>query len=172
MQRFRDQQWNVLHETTMSNKAIMESLAAQRDMIEQEMNNALANGNDELAEMYREKLKGINDEVQSATEAWYSSWQAELSKLEEDFEKHIDEIKTKALDLAAGDAGTWQSLKDTMDYAQQAAERFLPEYKEIYEFSKLNRDINKSIDDTDNIKNKQALKKLQDEINKLQEKSG
>ena len=172
MQQFRDQQWNVLHETTMSNKAIMESLAAQRDMIEQEMNNALANGNDELAEMYREKLKGINDEVQSATEEWYSSWQAELSKLEEDFEKHIDEIKTKALDLAAGDAGTWQSLKDTMDYAQQAAERFLPEYKEIYEFSKLNRDINKSIDDTDNIKNKQALKKLQDEINKLQEKSG
>lgn len=172
MLRFRDQQWNVLHDTTMANKATMEALGEQRDMIEDLMNKALAAGDDELAEMYREKLKGINDEVQSATEEWYSSWQAELGKLEEDFEKHIDEIKTKALDLAAGPNNTWQSLKDTMDYAQKAAERFLPEYKEIYEFSKLNHDINKSIDDTDNIKNKQALKKLQEEINKLQERSG
>ena len=40
---------------------------------------------------------------------------------------------------------TWQSLKDTMAYAQEAAERFLPEYKEIYEFSKLEGEAKRSI---------------------------
>ncbi|MDY4183285.1 MAG: hypothetical protein SOX92_03210 [Candidatus Onthovivens sp.] len=58
------------------------------------------------------------------------------------------------LDAFAGFIGSWSVLKDSLEYAKTAADRFVPQYKEIYELSKLNRDIMKSIDNTSNIKNK------------------
>jgi hypothetical protein len=72
------------------------------------------------------------------------------------------------LDAFAGSIGSWSVFKDSLEYAKTAADRFVPQYKEIYELSKLNRDIMKSIDNTSNIKNKQALRDLQKEINELE----
>jgi hypothetical protein len=46
---------------------------------------------------------------------------------------------------------------------------FLDDYKQIYELSKLSRDINKSIDDTESLGGKKKLKGLLEDINKLQE---
>ena len=45
----------------------------------------------------------------------------------------------------------------------------LDDYQKIYELSKLNRDINKSINDIDSLSGKQKLKKLLEQINALQE---
>jgi hypothetical protein len=43
----------------------------------------------------------------------------------------------------------------------------LADYTKIYELSKMTRDINKSIDNTDNVRGKQRLLELQKEINDL-----
>jgi predicted nucleic acid-binding Zn-ribbon protein len=89
--------------------------------------------------------------------------------MQEAYEKSTERIKKSMLDAFAGPNSTWSQLKDDMEYAEAAADNLVPEYERIYELSKLNRDINKSIDDTDNVKNKQALRDLQKEINKLAE---
>ena len=163
---------DVAHEATAAAKATMESLAAQRDEIQKLYDNAIADGDGEMAEKYRKQLQGINDDVQSATEEFHQKWQEELRSIREAFEETVDRVKDDMLDAFAGPNNTWREFKDSFDYAKEAADRFVPEYKEIYELSKLNRDINKSIDDTDNVKNKEALRNLQKEINKLEEKSG
>ncbi len=63
----------------------------------------------------------------------------------------------------------------TVDDAQTAFDRyttlsedFLQDYQKIYELSKMTRSIQASINDTDNIKAKQALRDLQEEINEYQ----
>lgn len=169
MAELRQQSWNVLHEQTMSLKAQKESMEAQRDDLERLYQNALDSGALEMAEKYREALNQINDDVQAKTEEWYASWQAELSRARENFEKTTEKIKNNLLDAFAGPNNTWVQMQQSIEFAKEKAEEFLPEYKQIYELSKLNRDINKSIDDTDNIKNKKALRDLQAEINKLGE---
>ena len=157
---------------TVAAKAELESLAQQRDAVRDEMNKALADGNEELAEKYRDVLKEMDDEVQSATETFHEKWQEQLQSVYEQMTTTFEDIKKKSLDALTGPEGSpWSALKDQADYAKTAAEEYLPEYEKIYELSKLNRDINKSIDDTDNVKNKKALRDLQKEINKLAEEN-
>ena len=163
---------SIKHTATAAAREIMETLTYERDQVQGLMDSAIENGNLELAEKYRQELKGINDDVQEATENFHQAWRDELSAAREEFEKAVDRAKEAMLDGFAGPNNTWRQLKDSFDYAKEAADRYVPQYKEIYELSKLNRDINKSIDDTDNIKNKQALRDLQKEINKLEENSG
>lgn len=165
MQEFRQQSWNVLHNQTMTLKAQKESLEQQRIAIMEAMENAPP----EMAEMYRNMLKDVDDEIASKTDEWYSSWQEELSRARENFAATVDSIKNNLLDAFAGPNNTWVQMQQSLEFAKEKADEMVPEYKQIYELSKLNRDINKSIDDTDNIKNKKALRDLQKEINKLSE---
>ena len=58
---------------------------------------------------------------------------------------------------------------DVRDIDEDCYDEYVDDFKKIYELNKLNKDIIKSIDETDNIKGKQELKKLQEEINQLQE---
>ena len=64
---------------------------------------------------------------------------------------------------------TFEKMQEAYAQQQEAGDRYLDTYKQVYELSKLNRDLNKSIDSTDSIKGKQALRDLQEEINRLQE---
>ena len=69
----------------------------------------------------------------------------------------------------SGVYGNLEALQDTYDRQSEINERYLEDYEKIYELSKLNRDIGNSIDNTDNIRAKQELMKLQEEINALEE---
>jgi hypothetical protein len=60
----------------------------------------------------------------------------------------------------SGTYGSLESLMTAFDRHSEINERYVEDYKKIYELSKLNRDITNSIDETDSIKAKQALKKL------------
>jgi len=46
---------------------------------------------------------------------------------------------------------------------------YVDNYQKIHDLNKLNRDIDQSISDTDNLKSKGRLRDLQKEINDLQE---
>ena len=52
-----------------------------------------------------------------------------------------------------------------MDRQKQIADVYVEDYEKIYQLNKLNRDIEDAINDSDRVKNKQQLKKLQDQIN-------
>lgn len=67
-----------------------------------------------------------------------------------------DEFK-KSLDVSDWDMTQFERLK-TLD------DQYLDDYEKIYEFSKLTRDINNSIDDTDTIRQKERLREITQEI--------
>lgn len=162
----------VAHSATIAAKAKVDTLQNERDEVQRLYDEAMAQGLTEMAYKWKTVLEEMDDEIASATDDFNSKWQEELTKAREAFENTVERIKQSMLDAFAGFIGSWSVLKDSLEYAKTAADRFVPQYKEIYELSKLNRDIMKSIDNTSNIKNKQALRDLQKEINELEQHSG
>ena len=162
----------VAHSATVAAKAKVDTLQSERDEVQRLYDEAMAQGLTEMAYKWKTVLEEMDDEIAAATDDFNSKWQEELIKAREAFENTVERIKQSMLDAFAGSIGSWSGLKDSLEYAKTAADRFVPQYKEIYELSKLNRDIMKSIDNTSNIKNKQALRDLQKEINELEQHSG
>lgn len=162
----------VAHSATVAAKAKVDTLQSERDEVQRLYDEAMAQGLTEMAYKWKTVLEEMDDEIAAATDDFNSKWQEELTKAREAFENTVERIKQSMLDAFAGSIGSWSGLKDSLEYAKTAADRFVPQYKEIYELSKLNRDIMKSIDNTSNIKNKQALRDLQKEINELEQHSG
>lgn len=162
----------VAHSATIAAKAKVDTLQNERDEVQRLYDEAMAQGLTEMAYKWKIVLEEMDEEIAAATDDFNSKWQEELTKAREAFENTVERIKQSMLDAFAGSIGSWLVLKDSLEYAKTAADRFVPQYKEIYELSKLNRDIMKSIDNTSNIKNKQALRDLQKEINELEQHSG
>lgn len=162
----------VAHSATIAAKAKVDTLQNERDEVQRLYDEAMAQGLTEMAYKWKIVLEEMDEEIAAATDDFNSKWQEELTKAREAFENTVEHIKQSMLDAFAGFIGSWSVLKDSLEYAKTAADRFVPQYKEIYELSKLNRDIMKSIDNTSNIKNKQALRDLQKEINELEQHSG
>lgn len=162
----------VAHSATIAAKAKVDTLQNERDEVQRLYDEAMAQGLTEMAYKWKIVLEEMDEEIAAATDDFNSKWQEELTKAREAFENTVERIKQSMLDAFAGSIGSWSALKDSLEYAKTAADRFVPQYKEIYELSKLNRDIMKSIDNTSNIKNKQALRDLQKEINELEQHSG
>lgn len=162
----------VAHSATVAAKAKVDTLQNERDEVQRLYDEAMAQGLTEMAYKWKTVLEEMDEEIAAATDDFNSKWQEELTKAREAFENTVERIKQSMLDAFAGFIGSWSVLKDSLEYAKTAADRFVPQYKEIYELSKLNRDIMKSIDNTSNIKNKQALRDLQKEINELEQHSG
>lgn len=162
----------VAHSATIAAKAKVDTLQNERDEVQRLYDEAMAQGLTEMAYKWKIVLEEMDEEIAAATDDFNSKWQEELTKAREAFENTVERIKQSMLDAFAGFIGSWSVFKDSLEYAKTAADRFVPQYKEIYELSKLNRDIMKSIDNTSNIKNKQALRDLQKEINELEQHSG
>lgn len=162
----------VAHSATIAAKAKVDTLQNERDEVQRLYDEAMAQGLTEMAYKWKIVLEEMDEEIAAATDDFNSKWQEELTKAREAFENTVERIKQSMLDAFAGFIGSWSVLKDSLEYAKTAADKFVPQYKEIYELSKLNRDIMKSIDNTSNIKNKQALRDLQKEINELEQHSG
>ena len=123
----------------------------------------------EQYKIFAETLKHIEKETAAAEEEMMSNWESALEAAADAFETAVDNTISSFEKAMAGTFGSLEELQGAFDQSTEISERYVADYKEIYELSKLNRDIMKSMDETDNIKAKQALRDLQEEINELQE---
>ena len=81
---------------------------------------------------------------------------------------YADAIDTITMVLDRSVSGLMDSLellRQEYDRQKQISEVYVEDYEKIYQLNKLNRQIEAAIDDSEHIKNKQRLKKLQEEIN-------
>lgn len=108
-----------------------------------------------------EKMRQAEEELLSDTEA-------AIEAANEIFKSALEETIKSFSDTVAGLYGSMDELKDAFDKQKELNDIYVDDYKKIYELTKLSRDLSKSIDDTDSIKAKNALKNLQAEINELQ----
>ena len=128
-------------------------------------------GLDKDSEEYKileETLKHIQEQTQEAEEEMMSNWEDALQSAADAFEQAVERSISTFEKAMAGTYGSLDELQKAFEQSNEVSERYVEDYKKIYELSKLNRDVMKSIDETDNVKAKQALRDLQKEINNLQ----
>ena len=146
---------------------------ARRDSLKEMLADAKASRdaatNDEDRKRWDENIKQMEADLRDAEEDFMQSWEDALTGIQEQFELAVtNTIETFSDALAGPLAGSLDELQASFDRENNLAERYLPDYEKIYELNKLNRDITNSIDETDNIKAKQELASLQEEINALE----
>lgn len=129
---------------------------------------ARADGDTESEKMWEETLNTLNEKAQTAQQNMLTAWEDALTQVADQFEQSVERI-VETFNKSVYQLGGLEGLSNDFAKEQERADIMLDDYTKIYELSKLSRDINKSIDDTDLIGGKQKLKKLLQEINDLQE---
>lgn len=157
-------------------KANIDTAQLGRDEAAKKRDEAIARGDSEAAaawdadvKRYEESLKKYNEEFMAAQEDTASLFNESLQTMRDAFDSNLEAILDDFDTQVAGAAGSLDALLEKMDQMEMVSERYVPDYERVYQLTKLTRDLNKSIDETSNIKAKRQLMELQEEIVALQE---
>ena len=109
----------------------------------------------------KELSRQLEEDTANATSLWASAIENAYTTFEEQTKRAIEAFEDS---LAGANFGSLDELQASIDKQNQASERYLSNYEKAYELSKLNRNIQKEMDNIDDPKKKQALAELQEEI--------
>lgn len=146
-------------------KAHLNALIAEEDKFREKMRSDTY----EMSDLEKEQYAALKEEIQDAREALVSSTQEALELVREIYEETINNIANELDAFMAGSAGSLAHLQEQYGYFQEEQGRYVSTAKELYEVSKLNRDIEGSLGDATSKSAKEALKALQEKINKQSE---
>lgn len=147
-------------------KQQVETLKQMRANAQEQYDKAVANEDSIGIKQWSDTLKEIDDQVNSAEENFLDTWQEALERARDIFEEEMDNIVKEFEDGVSPIYGSIEALQDAITRANELNDQYLSDTDKTYELNKLRRQIEGSIDDTDIIPHKQALNKLQDELNK------
>lgn len=167
----RDTQLQNLRNQSVSAKEIYEGALANYNLAEKQYNDAVARygANSIEAQQMEEIMKQAADARDDAYSNWLDAYQASLEKAREIYEAEMEELQKDFERSLTGIYGTFDLFDAAYERAKELKDNYLPEYEKIYELNKLNRDIQKEIDNSSSLRDKKALRQLQDEINRKQE---
>lgn len=158
---------NAINKLSSTKKSYEVMIDAQ-SKAEQALEEAKARNDESSIKMWEENLQSITEEAESAREEMLSAWEEALNGVAEQFETTVERV-VDIFNKEVYTLGGLEGLSEDFSNQQENADIMLDDYQKIYELSKLNRDINKSINDIDSLSGKQKLKKLLEQINALQE---
>lgn len=147
-------------------KQQVETLKQMRANAQEQYDKAVANEDSIGIKQWSDTLKEIDDQIHSAEENFLDTWQEALERARDIFEEEMDNIVKEFEDGVSPIYGSIEALQDAITRANELNDQYLSDTDKTYELNKLRRQIEGSIDDTDIIPHKQALNKLQDELNK------
>lgn len=155
-------------ETKMANaKNRYEALLKSKATIEDEMRAAAANDIGGNKEYWQKQLDEINSMVEQAHTDYLNSWKTTLEAAANAYKNTIEEMFNEFEKQMTGTFGTYDKMLETYEQQKKISKLYLADYEKIYELSKLTRNIEQKIDETDNLKTKASLRKLQEQINIL-----
>ena len=171
MSKMRQQSIDQANDKLEAEKARYESLKKARDDAYAKFEEQKAKGilSPEEIKQWEDSLAQMDDDVQSASESFQSAWEDALTAANEAFEAAVDQIMQAYDDAAAGLMGSMSDLQDAFDRKSDLSSQYLADYEKIYQLTKLNRDLENSIDSTSNTKAKAELLELQSKINAYEE---
>lgn len=147
-------------------KQQVEALKQMRANAQEQYDKAVTNEDSIGIKKWSDTLKEIDEQVHSAEENFLDTWQEALQRAQDIFEEEMDNIVKEFEDGISPIYGSIEALQDAITRANELNDQYLSDADKTYELNKLRRQIEGSIDDTDIIPHKQALNKLQDELNK------
>ena len=111
-----------------------------------------------------EQIRIIEDKIQEGYEAVHEAEQTTLEAIANDFKQHVDLIMEEFENAVSGIYNSLDELQSAFDRQKEINDRYLEQYEKTYEINKLNRQINQSLDKTDNLKSQKELRELQSQL--------
>lgn len=145
-------------------KKHLDVLLAEEDKFQEKIKNG-----QELTELEKKEYEALEEQIQDTRETLLSTTQEALETIRSTYENTINGIADDLDNFMAGSAGSLSYLQEQYEQFQEEQEQYVSTTKELYEVSKLNRDIEGSIADATSKASKEALKALQEKINKQSE---
>ena len=147
--------------------AMYQAHKTQLDALMEKANGDLSKLTDEEREQYEKSLAAM----QSAEDQKLAYVKKKLELLRAEYEETVDDILRKLQDAMLSTTGSlsFEDLANDYDWYNEQQERYLSSAQELYEVSKLNRNINDAIANTTNKASKERLQALQNTINKQSE---
>ena len=139
-------------------------LRANQEALEkakQSYEEAIANGaGEETLNTLKKNLREMEKAVEDSEDDMLKKTEEALKQAEELFKTMIENAKNSFKELTS--VTDWDMTQ--FDRLKSLDDEYLDDYAKIYEFAKLTRDINNSIDDTDTIRGKERLREITQEI--------
>ena len=117
-----------------------------RDAIKKQMETAYVDLQAAIAE--------FQDEINSSVKIFMTEFTSSVERAVNNFSQQVSPVFK---DL--------EGFRSAFERQNQISEQYVSDYEKYYQLNKMYRDLQSSIDETDNINNKKALAKLQDTIN-------
>lgn len=131
---------------------------------QEERAKAEAEGRTKDVKMWDETIETIEEKVRDSESSMLDAWSSALEEAANAFEESVEMAIAAAEKSMSGMYDSFDQMKTAFDQQTEINDRYLDDYQKIYELNKLIRDVNKSIDETDNIKAKKELRDLEEEI--------
>jgi len=147
-----------------------DTIAAEYERLNAEYNSMLLNpdASEEDIKLMKQQVDNYYDALLEAQNEYLEREENALKVAADNFKDSMQMIADAFSQAVSGTAGTLENLQEYFDMQNKIDEQYLPTYQQIYDLSKLTRDVNNSINNTNNIKGKERLKKLQEDILKAQ----
>ena len=145
-------------------KAHLDALLEEEERFQEKIRNG-----QQLTELEKAEYAALSEQIQETRDTLLSSVVESLEVVRESYENTINSIADDLDNFMAGAAGSMEYLQEQYGYFQEEQERYVSTTKELYEVSKLNRDIEGTLATTTSSAAKEALKALQEKINKQSE---
>ena len=167
VQRLIDSKVELSKTSLNSTKSEYEALLASQKEMQQKYNQSLIKDS-AMASYWKQQLDSIGEMVDNARAEYMSSWQTAIQQVADAFKASMQEIVDAFEKSVTGSYGTFAEMQKQYDQQAKMADVYLEPYERMYELTKLTRNLEKEIDESNNVKYRKELMELQDEINKLQ----
>ena len=158
-----------------ANESAVEDYKRERAKAQARYDAAVAAGDEAAAEAAQKSIDHWDDQIEKgealvreSTEEFMSSWEEGLQACADAFSANMEDIADSFSESVSGTYGTIDDMIEAFDRLQTVNDRYVKGYQKTYELNKLNRQIMKDIDSTDNVKAQRMLADLQSEVNSYQ----
>lgn len=162
-------QFNSINANIEAQKQYVDTLKEAKERLDYMIESA--GGYNEVSDLIREEWDITVQKIAEGETELNNLTQSSLEKAKEMFKNTCDEIISKFDEVLFKQKDGLTRMESDYQYYQKEQERYLSTAKELYEVSKLNRQIEASIRDATTQQSKERLKMLQQEI-KLKSESG
>lgn len=146
-----------------ASKSLFDSIVDQTERVQAALDDAYQRGLADEIEYWEDQMAQMEEKSREAQEELLQNWEDSLQAITNVFEKAVEDAVDKFNKALYGPGGL-DALSADLEWQESDKDLHVEDYEKIYELSKLNRDINNTIDDTKNIAGKKKLKDLQDKI--------
>ena len=148
-------------------KGQMDGLVKAQKEAEAALADRRADGDESSVKFWENQVEVIKQEVEKASDEFLGSWEETLEAAQDLFEMRV-EMAINTLSNALSPFETLEDFQDKYEKAKTINDQYLDDAERLYELSKLNRQLNLQMKDTDDLLAQEKLKEIQKEINDLQ----